>query len=419
MVATQRLALRSTLLAVLFGAGLMAGWSALLVHNLARVERLTDVVREQSQRNLLMLSADSLEYRDYFARFPTSLAAMTTGNSLVEFHKRPLYGPVSATLTVVLAKVGLVYPSSLYVILSLYASLAVLLAFRLFRTTGLTPLDAGLLAASCGVSFSWLAVFSMPESYSLTTCGALLAMLSGARLPHLNLDDPGSARVCLRHAVVTGIAAWLYLPIAGAVLLLLPTLRSRRDWLTAALPTGAVAAAVAIAPQFLFGFVTVQQQLVYGDRWSTLLNFGQGRLLAEVAGAFLWFGFVAPVPDYLYAPAELNLAVLRPGSWTMVCATFFSALLASLWFGPRVNVTVRRVSGAACWFAALYAFHVYFNPSEVLLYLSVPVAVLAYSTALAMSAGGPSPSRSRRSTGALVVLVALLALANYRAVIGS
>ncbi len=403
---------------------LMCGWSSLLAHNLARVERLTKAVQEQSQRNLLMLSADSLEYRDYFERFPTSFGAMSEKTVSVEFYKRPLYGPISATLTVLLSWIGFTFPISLYAILSFYASTAVLLAFKLFRIGGLPAPESVLLAAVCSLSFGWLTVFSIPESYSLTACGALIAMISGARLGDLDLDRRGAAFSWVRHAVVSGVAAWLYLPIAGAVLLLVPVTRSRQHWRTVMVPAIAIAAAVAIAPQFWFGLSSVESQLTYGGRWSTLAHFADVRLLAEVGSAFLFFGLVSPVPDFLYAKAELDLSVFRVWSPALPATVLLVGCYVALWAQRPAGETARRVSGALLWLATLFAFHVYFNPREVLLYLTVPVAVLVYSAAQVLAprykpVPGLTDGNRFKTLCVLLVFVCVLIASNYRAVVGN
>ncbi len=93
-----------------------------------------------------------------------------------------------------------------------------------------------------------------------------------------------------------------------------------------------------------------------------------------------------------------------------------------VWLRRRPGVA-RDVSGTLAWLAALFAFHTYFNPAEVLLYLTVPVAVLTYAVAAVLAAGytgGESPTHRERAVtvGVLAIVVATLVAVNHRPVFG-
>lgn len=388
-------------------AALMTAWSILLKHNVARTERVFAQVPAQSWGQLV-LGADILEYRKYFRRFPTRLSdismapnsvrdrSIAPNNVFVEHHKRPLYGLVSASLTVMLHEVaGISYPVSMYAILSLYASVATLLMYLLLRRVGLPAIEAALLTAVCTFSFAWLSIFSIPESYSLSVCAALLAMLSGSRLPQLG--TPGAWRAVLRHAMVTGVLAWIYPLVCGAVLLVISRVQHRKELVSVVLPAAVIAAgiailpaavisaAIALAPQLFGGEGGVQAQIDYVRLLASWTNFANWRLLVEVGTAFLFLGLIAPVADFVSATRPHVHMANVGGAWTtvmgiaIILACFIKLALVTL-----AHRNIKRLRGALLWFLALFLFHAFFNPREVLLYLSVPVAVLIYIVGLAL-----------------------------------
>jgi hypothetical protein len=401
----------------------MLAWSMLLAHNLTRIEKVIASVPSQAQRNLLVLSADVLEYRDYYRHFPETFSEISDQNSLVEYYKRPLYGPVSAIFTILAGQLfGVRFPGNLYLILSLYAASATTFLFVLLRTIGIPTLEGATLAAACTLSFGWFSVFSVPESYSLTVCGALLAMMSGARLPEL--DAVGARLAIVRHALVVGVASWLYLPICGAAFLVIPRVMYRRHWLTAVAPTVLLAAAAAMLPQFLGGPDALRVELDYGARWSSPRHFVDREIVAQVGSAFMFFGLVSPVADFVYAKPEVDLTAAIKAGTPLAGAGVVLACYGALAFFAVSRGHVKRLSGALLWFLCMFVFHVFFNPREVLLYLSVPVAVLFYLAGLAL-APWYEEQRSTFTTGRMIVVcflilfVAVMLAANVRAIVGS
>jgi hypothetical protein len=395
----------------------MVLWALALEHNLGRVESLMSVVTEQSQRNAVVLSADTLEYRDYFQRFPTRSSDVREETVLVEFYKRPAYGPTSTLLTMALGAAGVDYPVRLYVILSLYAAGAVVLLCAACRVAGLPVVESILLAMIAAFSFGWATVFSIPESYSLSTCAAIVALISGmGRQSRADRQPPR----WLGHAVISGAASWFYLPIAGAVLLIVPRLSSRRQWLTVLAPAAVVALGIAAAPHLWRGEAALQYQADYAARWSTLAHFADVDLVVDVLSAFTLFSLVTPVPDFMTASPETNLlAALR--MWpTLLGVAIVATAHVAIWGRAWRAGVLSKAAGAWMWFGTLLAFHVYFNPREVLLYLAVPVAVLIGATAIALAESGASlsPAARRRRVAVLAMVATTLALVNAPAVLG-
>jgi hypothetical protein len=270
----------------------------------------------------------------------------------------------------------------MYVILSFYAAAATMLMYFLLRRVGLPAIEAALLTTACSFSFAWLSIFSGPESYSLSVCAALLAMISGSKLPELG--TPGAWRAVLRHATVAGVLGWVYPPVCSSALLVIARVQHRNQLLSVVLPAAVISAAIVFAPQLFRGEAAVQAQLDYGGTWASWANFAHWRLVAEVGMAFMFLGLIAPVADFVSAKPQVHLEYVV-GAWkTIIAMALILAGYVKLAHVTVAHRNLRRLSGALLWFFALFLFHVFFNPTEVLLYLSVPVAVLFYIVGLAL-----------------------------------
>lgn len=370
--------------AILVYGALVSGWWLLLAHNLRRGEALFAQVTDQPSRNVLALSADFLEYRDYYRAFPTRIAEFSAHTTLVEYYKRPLYGPVSAGLSWIAHRLlGLDFPARMFLVLSCYASMATLLLYQLVRSTALPRLESVLLTSLAASGFAWLSVFSVPESYSLSVCATLLAALSGSRVP--TFVEPRGRRSAFRHAIVSGLAGWVYLPAAGAILLLLPRVTARKEYRTIVVPATLLTLLLVAAPHLLAGSAVIEQQVTYAERWTSWRHFGDWRILADVAAAFLMFGFISPVADFLHASPAVDLGTALARGPVLAGGLLLGTVYVLLARSVTRSANPHRLLGAGLWLAALYTFHLWYNPREVLLYLSVPVAVLVYLMALALS----------------------------------
>ncbi|MCX5578955.1 hypothetical protein [Kaistia terrae] len=392
----------------------MVAWSALLQYNLPRAQATIEA--QPALRNFLVMSADFGEYRDYYRDYPKHLGDITRSNIFNEYYKRPAYGPISGGLSFMLSKwPGIDYPRSMFLILSFYASLAGTLFFWLMRRTGLDLPLATTMTAIGVFSFGWLSVFSVPESYSLAVCGILACLLSGSSFVVERELRPGSA---VRHAVVAGLSTWLYLPAAAATVLLLPALRSRRQWITVLAPALAIAAVIGYGPHLLYQGESAQLQLDYAKKWMTLGNFIDPATISKVFFSFIFFSIVAPVPDFVAASPDPSIRFAGT-HWLAVC--LLGAQAAFLIY-LTVSSHLVRIAGVAAFFAILMAFHIYFNPHEVLLYLSPIVPVLLLGTAMLLvdflRTRPQAPRLGPRISVGLFLFAALLSFTNLRATLG-
>jgi hypothetical protein len=392
----------------------MAAWSALLQHNLPRAEAAVEA--QPALRNFLVLSADFGEYRDYYRDYPRNLEEFGRDNIFNEYYKRPAYGPISGSISLVLSKwLGVEYPRSMFIILSFYPSLAGTLFFWLMRRTGLGIALSAAMTAICVLSFGWLSVFSVPESYSLAVCAILACLLSGSRFA---VEPELRRRSAFRHAAVAGLSTWLYLPAAAATVMILPAVRSRRQLLTVLAPALAIAAAIGYGPHLLYQGESAQLQLDYAKKWMSLGNFIDPVIVSKVILSFMFFTIIAPVPDFVAASPDPSIPRVL-ADWLVVCLIGAQAVfLICLAAGSRLQ----PIYGVATLFASLIAFHIYFNPHEVLLYLSPITPVLLLGTAMLLvhylRIRPQAPQRGPRIGAGLFLFAALLSYVNLRSTLG-
>src|SRR5262245_14068373 len=94
-------AFASTLIVTAVMLALTLGWSLLIAHNLSRAEKA--VAEEYAPEDSLALGADFSQYKSYFRDlYPKWPSEITQHNLWTEYRKRPLYGPISASLNMTL-----------------------------------------------------------------------------------------------------------------------------------------------------------------------------------------------------------------------------------------------------------------------------------------------------------------------------
>ena len=347
------------------------------------------------------LGADVHKYSSFFRGFPATIEDIKSASSIstlakerifVEYWKRPLWGPVSAALSLGASELfGLAFPSRMLLVLALYSSACVCLLFALLRSAGVRWEWATLMSAIATVAFGWLSMFSIPESASLAAMGALIAMLSGATLP-MGRNAP---KKLLLHCLLTGCMAWLHLTICGAVLFILRSIDQRRQVFTILLPCVALVCFVALLPQ-LFAHTSVNSrmqggiafQINYGAMYGNLTNWFDVKYWLDATFAFLTFILVSPINHFASSPGTVQWDVVfsRPaalGASLVVIATY---VCSGIVFWRRASFEMRKALAVPLlWLVLLIIFYVFFNPRELLLYLPIPVAVVLYAVGIGLS----------------------------------
>lgn len=335
------------------------------------------------------LGADPLEYELYFRKFPGSIRNFverltdTRGRAtlLVEFNKRPLFGPLTALVTSIVGTLSkLAHPERMHAVLAVYASICSLLLFRLLRWVGSPVTLAFCATAVATASFSWLSVFSIPESYSLSVVAMTLAARSGLSL---NRVAEREKRALVAHSLVIGLASWIYLPACGAVILAILPLPRRPEELRVAITIVLSVFALALSPQLMRGgLAQVEAQVGYGMQWGGLWNLFAPNNWLDVIAAFSVFSIVAPAGSTVTIPGAVmwhsmpSLPVIAP---TLCVVAFYTLLFRSAILN---RVQYQSFIGPSLWLFSLVTFHVVFNPREALLYTSPPLVLIVLMTSL-------------------------------------
>jgi len=337
--------------------------------------------------------ADPQEYWAYFFNYPTEPVALKEAmmsrqvfesKLATEFQKRPLFGLVSALLVVVEHQLaGLEFPATLYLTLSLYAAACTTLVLLLAGTAGLPLPWAVLLALFSAVAYSWLSIFSIPESYSLSVLATLATLLSGLRLQaRANHTAQLPTRLLFVHLLVVLLASWIYLPCFGGLAFIAGkrfAVFDRNLKLAALVPPMAV---VVLSPQWLMmGGPALQGQIAYGTQWGGFANFLDPAVWLNVVSAFTIYSIVPSSSSFLLSDGVVRVADILAHGRIWIGSVLALAVLFGLGF-LMIGKRNRDTYPLLAWFAGLVLFHVYFNPAEALLYNSVPFALLLVLIAL-------------------------------------
>lgn len=382
----------------LLSVAIFAAWASLIAWNWRRIEGMCGPQRtaissaqevpaweewQWKKCGPILMAADTIEYYYYYWGFPRSVGSLLAAERktlFVESNKRPLYGPVSASLNVlVMQLLGLKFPLSMFVVLAFYAATCTHLMYFVMRALGGSTAMSAMFTGMASLSSAWITVFSMPESYSLSVAALLACLLSGVRLQQAKEDD--RHRKFLRHVALSGIAAWVYLPICGAILMALRDFRSVQGWRTV-LVGGAVVLGIAVLPQFVLadgGTSALKSQIEYGVQWGALGNLVHVATWTNVVSAIAFFGFVGPSPDFLRSTGDIRWPEVARLPIALIGVAIVGASYIALIAARRgTRHHGGHLGGAAVWLACLVMFHVFFNPAEILLYLSVPLTLVIF-----------------------------------------
>jgi hypothetical protein len=381
------------------------------------------------------LGADVHKYSSYFRDFPAtiddiksapSISTLASERVFVEYWKKPLWGPVSAVLNLGASELfGLALPSRMFLVLALYGSACVCLLFALLQSAGVCWQWATLISAIATVSFGWLSNFSIIETASLATMGALIAMRSGANLPMGRI----APKNLLLHCLLTGCMAWLHLTICGAVLFILRSIDQRRQVFTILLPCIALVCFVAFLPQ-LFAHTSypvdrrmqggIAFQISYGAMYGNLTNWFEVKYWLDATFAFLAFILVSPINHFASSPGTVQWHVVfsRPAALGASLVVIAAYVCGGLVFWRRASFAIRKASAVPfLWLILLIIFYVSFNPREILIYLPIPLAIVLYAVGIGLS----EVKKNERPwiTGMLLFMLMSCALLNFPAVFAS
>lgn len=381
---TSRRVARALVL-LLFFALQFPFWFQLTDYNRARAA----FAREQ--RAAPVLGADIRKYREYFEQYPAS-AILSAGaahpdapgaNVFKQYLKRPLYGFIFAAANYVMVPFAPGATTRMDLFSAFFAALAGTLLALLLLSVGGQLLPA-LLAALLGVfSFSWLSMFSIPESYSVTIAGALIALLSGhrflTRTSHLRM-------LAVQHGAIVGVAAWLYPPLCGAAALAMSGRRPSRQYLLLGAISGAVALLIAMLPQVVSDFGGLSKQAQYGRGYLNPSNLLAFDVWLDAISLFLFFNLVAPVQDFVNSLGRPEWPFILTSAPTLLGVVALSGLYLSLARQLAYREALPRLRGVMLWLGAYLAFAIVYDAREMLLLAPIVTTIAIYTLALVAGA---------------------------------
>jgi hypothetical protein len=262
---------------------------------------------------------------------------------------------------------------------------------------------AALLAVFHGLLFSNLVYFSIPETYVVSNLAiALYANLLIRSKPRMGTGSLAAL------SAAAGVAALFNPPLLSlAVPAMYVAWRSGRVDGPARLWGAGLGPAVTV---FAGTFAAVQGRgaathfIRYGRRLGTLRNLVTPALALNVALSFAVYAVVAPVRRL---SGKLGLAALPGYGQSPVGAVLLVSYVALLGLSVLYVIRTRDdvIRGMLLWALAMMAFHVYFNPTEAILFSSQTTIVITLLAAAVLDR-----SRLRRGWPGWILIPAWLAL---------
>ena len=293
--------------------------------------------------------------------------------------QHPLFSLVTSTLVQTvqaLSPAGL--NRAILVTVALVAAANCTLAYAIFQRQLRTTSLACWLTMLYGCLFINLALFSIPETYALSTSMVLLYLLAA-----VSVRSPLGARQLVTLTLLATLAGLFNPPLLSlSVIHLLMLLRDRG--LKAAIAPGlsslgAAALVFALANLTIFGPDFYLNYVVDDQRYGSIFHFQSVSSIGTVLCGLFLFSVIAP-RGYLthhFTMADLTgyLESIPGGLAVAAYATFMVYVLWRMrpWADPLVL-------GLVTWLLTMAAFYIYFNPDGVMLYsvqVSFPLLLLA------------------------------------------
>jgi hypothetical protein len=152
----------------------------------------------------------------------------------------------------------------------------------------------------------------------------------------------------------------------------------------------------------------IPAQLSYGQKWGNLQNLTDPAIWIDVLASFFLFSIFSPVSDFIRSTGGVDWQAFlsRPGA--VLTTSCLCGLYMILLIGRIRSPTRREVYGPVVWLMLLIVWSVYFNPGEVLLYMSVPLGVLAFIVGCVVR--DIETTKARKTVAAVVLSITFLTL---------
>ena len=318
--------------------------------------RFETLIFDREQQNVIF-SADTW----------TTVGSMSSLSFREHIRQHPLFSLVTSTVVQGLQAVSpLTVNRAILITLALIAGINCTLAYLiLYRVTTSIPI-AGWFAAVYGCLFANLALFSIPETYALSTTAVLVYLLAAA-----GARSPIGPRQLVTLTLLAGLAGLFNPPLLSLSLIhIIMLLRGRA--LGAALPAAAWSLAATLllfvaVNAAIFGPEFYQNYIVDNERYGSFEHFREPSSIATVLCGLFLFGVIAPRDQLAH-----DYTVANMGGYV----ESVPAGLAILAYAVFILYAIRRLRphadpfqlGVLLWLAAMTVFYVYFNPDGVMLY---------------------------------------------------
>jgi hypothetical protein len=340
----------------------------------------------------------------------TTIASMHELTFREHIRQHPLFSIVTSSLVkAVRALSPLGTNRSILAVVALIAALNCTLAYLIVRRVR-SGSTAAWLAAAYGALFCNLALFSIPETYSLATLGVLLYLWYATGL---------TSGVTMRQVVVLGMlsgaAALLNPPLLSLVVVALVLIAwhapPQRGLALGALNLTVTAACFVAVNALIYGTQFYLNYATDNERYGRVEHLASVDAIGLVLAGFYLYSAVSPRRQLTH---HLTLGdasgYLDSAAGAALLVVYVGLTLMALARALRSRDPV--ILGVLFWLAPMTGFYVYFNPPGVMLYAVqvLPALLLIWAHALA---GIETRPRTRL---ALAVFTVLLMLRNIPAV---
>jgi hypothetical protein len=355
-----------------------------LEHSLAFLD-LTPLPGEKFFNSDCILGTD-------FGRYSHGL--FSGGYTAFHLDRHPLAVLLTALLSEPLVALGTERPRAVIISLAFWTALSSTF-FSLFLLRQRVRLAVSALAPLVILtSFGAISTLSVVETYGVSLLGISIALLVAAEV------SPLSARYPWLAASGSGLAAgmfagWGHLPAAVFVLFFSGLAWNRiaesfpRRVTLAVLVPAAIALAVSVLPMALLGLLRSGNPLLEPTemvaRYADASNLTNMDIAADYIVGFLLFSWVSPGDSVQCAYHAGRLADVASSPLRLAVAILIATLIVSSIVSGVVSREKRSVVAAYVVIVLIFfAFYLYFNPREVLLYSSHWIAALVLGSVVVL-----------------------------------
>jgi hypothetical protein len=330
-----------------------------------------------------------------------------------DMRKHILFSPVATCVTQGLGLAGIKYPTNLLVAIAFLGALNLGLIYLLFLRLSSRSTLSLLLTTAYGVMFANTVLFSIPETFAMSNLMLVTYLLCLAgMMEHLTLPR------CLLLSAIAGLAALFHMTL-GMLIVIHIFVACASERIPTRTKFAIAASSVLVASTIFAGVIYglhgpgyLEYSGTYATHWASIRNFADPGLWSGVLADFFFFSIATPIAD---VPKTMGANLIVGYFESPIGTLLFLLILAASMFCLRGIATKSNalIRGLALWMGLFTVFHVYFNPTEAILYschILLPMVLVCFLS-LKEHIG-----TDLRSHLAIVPVVLLLFINNYGAI---